>query len=57
MSELHWRFDFPVIFRCELADRTLLTGDFAVAYADQTERDYAALKAAAKNGKVKVYLE
>jgi len=30
---------------------------FAVAYADQTERDYAALKAAAKNGKIKVYRE
>jgi uncharacterized protein (DUF2252 family) len=31
--------------------------DFAVAYADQAERDYAALKAAAKNGKIKVYQE
>jgi hypothetical protein len=27
--------------------------DFAVAYADQVERDYATLKAAVKNGKVK----
>jgi uncharacterized protein (DUF2252 family) len=29
-------------------------GSFAVAYADQTERDHAALKAAVKSGKVKV---
>jgi hypothetical protein len=27
-------------------------GKFALAYADQVERDYAALKAAAKEGKV-----
>jgi hypothetical protein len=32
-------------------------GSFAVAYADQTERDYAALKAAARSGKIKVQLE
>ena len=32
-------------------------GRFAVAYADQAERDHAALKAAVKKGKVKVYLE
>jgi hypothetical protein len=32
-------------------------GNFAVAYADQTERDHAALKAAVKSGKVKVLLE
>jgi uncharacterized protein (DUF2252 family) len=31
--------------------------DFAVAYADQAERDYAALKTAVKNGKVKAYRE
>jgi uncharacterized protein (DUF2252 family) len=31
--------------------------DFAVAYADQAERDYAALKAAVKNGKIKAYQE
>ena len=31
--------------------------DFAVAYADQAERDYAALKAAVKNGKVKAFRE
>jgi len=31
--------------------------DFAVAYADQAERDYATLKAAVKNGKVKTYQE
>ena len=31
--------------------------DFAVAYADQAERDYAALKAAVRNGKIKVYQE
>ena len=31
--------------------------DFAVAYADQVERDYATLKAAVKNGKVKAYQE
>jgi uncharacterized protein (DUF2252 family) len=31
--------------------------DFAVAYADQAERDYAALKTAAKNGKINVYRE
>jgi uncharacterized protein (DUF2252 family) len=32
-------------------------GDFAVAYADQTERDHAALKAAVRSGKVKVQAE
>jgi uncharacterized protein (DUF2252 family) len=32
-------------------------GRFAVAYADQAERDYATLKAAVRRGKVKVYLE
>jgi hypothetical protein len=32
-------------------------GNFALAYADQTERDYASLKAAVRNGKVKVYQE
>jgi uncharacterized protein (DUF2252 family) len=32
-------------------------GDFALAYADQTERDHAALKAAVRAGKIKVYLE
>jgi hypothetical protein len=32
-------------------------GDFAVAYADQAERDHAALRAAVKSGKVKVFLE
>ena len=32
-------------------------GNFAVAYADQTERDHAALKAAVRSGKVKVQLE
>lgn len=32
-------------------------GRFAVAYADQAERDHAALKAAVKKGKIKVYLE
>ena len=31
--------------------------DFAVAYADQSERDYAAFKAAVKNDKIKVYRE
>jgi uncharacterized protein (DUF2252 family) len=35
----------------------LAMADFAVAYADQAERDYAALKTAAKNGKIKVYQE
>jgi NAD(P)H-dependent flavin oxidoreductase YrpB (nitropropane dioxygenase family) len=30
---------------------------FAVAYADQTERDHAALKDAVKSGKTEVYLE
>jgi uncharacterized protein (DUF2252 family) len=29
--------------------------DFAVAYADQTERDYAALKTAVKRGRIKAY--
>jgi uncharacterized protein (DUF2252 family) len=32
-------------------------GRFAVAYADQAERDHAALKAAVKKGKINVYLE
>jgi uncharacterized protein (DUF2252 family) len=32
-------------------------GKFAVAYADQTERDHAALKAAVRAGKIKVHLE
>ena len=32
-------------------------GRFAVAYADQAERDYAVLKAAVRKGKVKVYQE
>ena len=31
--------------------------DFALAYADQVERDYAALKAAVKNGKIKAFRE
>jgi hypothetical protein len=29
-------------------------GSFAVAYADQTERDHAAMKAAVRSGKIKV---
>ncbi len=32
-------------------------GDFAVAYADQAERDHAALKAAVSAGKIKVHME
>jgi uncharacterized protein (DUF2252 family) len=32
-------------------------GRFALAYADQAERDYAALKAAVRKGKIKVYQE
>jgi uncharacterized protein (DUF2252 family) len=32
-------------------------GDFSMAYADQTERDHAALKAAVRKGDVAVYLE
>jgi hypothetical protein len=32
-------------------------GKFAIAYADQTERDHAALKAAVRAGKIKVHLE
>jgi hypothetical protein len=32
-------------------------GKFAIAYADQAERDYAALKAAVRKGKVAVYQE
>ncbi len=32
-------------------------GKFAVAYADQAERDYAALKAAVSKGKIKVFRE
>ena len=32
-------------------------GDFAVAYADQAERDHAALKAAVSAGKIKVHIE
>jgi hypothetical protein len=32
-------------------------GKFAAAYADQTERDHAALKAAVRAGKIKVHLE
>ena len=32
-------------------------GKFALAYADQAERDHAALKAAVRKGKVTVYQE
>jgi len=32
-------------------------GDFAVAYADQTERDHAVLKAAVRAGKIQVHIE
>ena len=32
-------------------------GDFSVAYADQAERDHAALKAAVRRGKITVYQE
>ena len=32
-------------------------GDFAVAYADQAERDHAALKAAVGAGRIKVHVE
>lgn len=32
-------------------------GDFAIAYADQTERDHAALKAAVRAGKITVHVE
>jgi Uncharacterized protein conserved in bacteria (DUF2252) len=32
-------------------------GDFGIAYADQAERDHAALKAAVRKGDIEVYLE
>jgi len=32
-------------------------GKFAIAYADQAERDHAALKAAVRSGKIEVVLE
>ena len=32
-------------------------GSFAVAYADQTERNHAALKSAVRAGKIKVHIE
>lgn len=32
-------------------------GDFALAYADQAERDHAALKAAVRAGKIEAYME
>ena len=32
-------------------------GDFALAYADQAERDHAALKAAVRKGKISAYQE
>jgi len=32
-------------------------GEFAVAYADQVERDHAELKAAVRRGKIEVYRE
>jgi uncharacterized protein (DUF2252 family) len=32
-------------------------GDFALAYADQTERDHAALKAAVRAGKIEAHIE
>ena len=32
-------------------------GDFSVAYADQTERDYALLKAAVRKGEIAVHIE
>ena len=35
----------------------LAMGEFAVAYADQTERDHAALKSAVRAGKIEVHIE
>jgi hypothetical protein len=32
-------------------------GNFAIAYADQAERDHAALKAAVGAGKIEVHIE
>ena len=32
-------------------------GDFALAYADQAERDHAAFKAAVGAGKIKAFVE
>ena len=32
-------------------------GDFAIAYADQAERDHAALKAAVSAGRIEVHIE
>jgi hypothetical protein len=32
-------------------------GNFALTYADQAERDYAALKAAVRKGKISAYQE
>jgi hypothetical protein len=32
-------------------------GDFSLAYADQAERDHAALKAAVRKGKISAYQE
>jgi hypothetical protein len=32
-------------------------GKFALAYADQSERDHAALRAAVRKGKIAVHLE
>jgi uncharacterized protein (DUF2252 family) len=32
-------------------------GDFALAYADQTERDHGVLKAAVRSGKIEVHIE
>ena len=32
-------------------------GKFAVSYADQNEKDYKALKAAVKSGRIKVLME
>lgn len=32
-------------------------GDFSLAYADQAERDHAALKAAVRRGRITVYQE
>ena len=46
-----------VLWEMEVDEFDKAMGRFALAYADQAERDYAALKAAVKRGKIKVFQE
>ena len=51
------RADDQRLSRHQATRSTRRWGDFAVAYADQAERDHAALKAAVRTGKIEVLTE